>query len=197
MRIAVLALAACSSSAPQEAAAPSPAPLANVTRSCSDAARGLEGATKGVREPESQVFDALKKRCEDDAWPSTAIDCFATMQEGAFGRCARELPERSREAMFGVIAGGEPNRAGIAVARARLEQLDVGVPACDRFVASVLAVLACEQMPIEMRVELGNETAQFWSLPTDRLGADDVQRISDVCGQSQLTLQQQAAGLGC
>jgi len=168
-----------------------------VTRSCSDAARGLEGATKGVREPESEVFDALKKRCEDDVWPSSAIDCFATMEEGAFGRCAGALPERSREGMFGVIAGGEPSRAGIAVARARLEQLSVGVPACDRFVASVLSVLACEQMPIEMRVELGNETAQFWSLPTDRLGREDLQRISDVCDQSQLSQQQQTAGIGC
>lgn len=168
-----------------------------MTRSCGDAARGLEGATKGVREPDQPVFDALKKRCEDDAWPSAAIDCFATMQEGDFGRCASALPEQSREAMFDVIAGNEPSRAGIAVARIRLEQLSVGVPACDRFVASVLTVLACEQMPIAMRVELGNETAQFWSLPTDRLGADDVQRMSDVCDKSQLTLRQQAAGVGC
>jgi hypothetical protein len=200
MRLALLLLAACGSSpSPGPAAPPPPTdrPITNVARSCSDAAHGLEGATKSVREPDQHVFEALLKRCTDDSWPSTAIECFATMREGDLGTCSKSLPERSREGMFAVIAGNEPNRAGLTVARARLEQLAVGVPACDEFVTAVSAVLACEAMPIEMRLTLGNETAQFWSLPTTRLQADDLKRISDVCGQSLMTLQQQSSGVGC
>jgi hypothetical protein len=199
MRSLLLVLVACGGSpAPQPATPVNQAPIANAGGpSCSDAAHGLEGATKGVREPESEVFHQLVKRCTSDNWPAEVVECFAHMKEGELGTCSRGLSERSREAIFGVIAGNEPSVAGLAVARARLEQLQVGVPECDRFVAAVTTVLSCEPMPIEMRVELGNETAQFWSLPTSRLGADDVKRISDVCGQSLLELQQRAAGVGC
>jgi len=197
MRLALVLLAACGGTPRPAELPPKERPITNVTRSCSDAAHGLEGATKGVREPDQHVFDALRKRCTDDAWPSTAIDCFATMSEGDLGKCSHDLPERSREGMFAVIGGSEPSRAGLIVARARLEQLEVGVPECDRFVTAVSAVLACEAMPVDMRVTLGNETAQFWSLPTARLGADDLHRISEVCGQSLMTLEQQATGIGC
>jgi hypothetical protein len=200
MRVVLLLVAACGSSPSTRSAPPeqtSDHPITNVARSCTDAAHGLEGATKGVREPDQHVFETLKKRCTDDSWPSTAIECFATMHEGDLGACSKSLPERSRESMFAVIAGTEASRAGLTVARARLEQLEVGVPACDKFVTAVSAVLACEAMPLETRVNLGNETAQFWSLPTARLGADDLQRISDVCGQSLTTLEQQATGMGC
>jgi hypothetical protein len=150
-----------------------------------------------VREPDQHVFETLRKRCTEDSWPSTAIECFATMREGELGACSKSLPEESRESMFAVLAGSEPSRAGLTVARARLEQLEVGVPACDKFVTAVSAVLACEAMPLETRLDLGNETAQFRSLPTARLGADELQRISDVCGQSLMTLEQQATGMGC
>ncbi len=200
MRLTLLLLIACGSSSPQKFAAPvgsGSAPITNIAPSCSDAAHGLEGATKGVREPDHQVFAELQKRCQDDSWPSTAVECFAKMREGDLGRCSSELPERSREGMFAVIAGQSKGLAGIAVARARLEQLEVGVPECDRFVTAVSAVLSCEQMPIETRVVLGNETAQFWSLPTARLKADDLQRISAVCSQSLLSLEAQAATMGC
>lgn len=197
MRLVLVLLAACGG-APKPAETPvAERPITNIARSCSDAAHGLEGATRSVREPDHHVFDALKKRCTDDAWPSTAIECFATMREGDLGRCSHDLSERSREGMFAVLGGSEPSRAGLTVARARLEQLEVGVPECDKFVTAVSDVLACEAMPIDMRVNLGNETAQFWSLPTARLQADDLQRISNVCGQSLLSLQQQSAGIGC
>jgi hypothetical protein len=173
-------------------------PLANVTtRTCADAAHGIEGATKGVRDPEQPVFDALRAGCESDSWPTAAIECFATMREGDLGRCSQELSERSRESVFGVLAGNEPSTAGIVVARARLEQLHVGVPECDRFVTAVSNVLACDAMPLETRINLGNETAQFWSLPTERLRADDVKRIADACSRSLLSLAQQSASVGC
>lgn len=204
MRRLLVLLAACGPSAaqptpatPTQPADSSSAPLTNVTRSCADAAHGLEGATRSVRDPDQGVAKTLTRRCNDDTWPTTAIECFATMHEGDLGTCARNLSDRARESLFAILAGNEPSRAGIAVARARLEMLQVGVPECDRFVNAVNAVLQCEQMPLDTRVQLGNETAQFWSLPTDRLGADDLKRISDVCGQSLLTLEQQAMTVGC
>ncbi|MBV8758203.1 MAG: hypothetical protein JO257_13030, partial [Deltaproteobacteria bacterium] len=64
------------------------------------------------------------------------------------------------------------------------------------FIRSVSAVLACEQMPIETRIELGNDTADFWDLP-EQLPADAEKRISTACGQSLSALQQHAAVAGC
>jgi len=173
-----------------------PPTISNATRSCKQAALGLENATRGVRSPESSVADELVVRCNEDSWPSTAIDCFATMREGDLGRCSRSLPDDSRNRMFGVLGGGG-GLAGIAIAQARLEQLQVGVPACDQFVAAVSTVLKCEQIAIDVRVQLGRETAEFWSLPTAKLAADDLQRMTEVCGQSLASLRQQASDAGC
>jgi hypothetical protein len=99
--------------------------------------------------------------------------------------------------MFAVLAGNEPNEAGLYVARARLQQLNVGIETCDRFVAAVTTILDCDGLSIEMRLQLGNETAQFWSLPTDRLAADDRQRMSQVCVDSLATLSRETAPVGC
>jgi hypothetical protein len=52
-------------------------------------------------------------------------------------------------------------------------------------------------MPLDRRVQLGAETADFWSLPTQNLPADAQKRMAAVCGQSLAALQQQAAGAGC
>jgi hypothetical protein len=64
-------------------------------------------------------------------------------------------------------------------------------------VSTVATVLACEQMPIEARAELGVETASFWDLPTKGLSADAQRRMSEVCGASLRELEQQASGAGC
>lgn len=197
MRSALLLLAACGSTtkpAPKAAA-----PIANVaeTHTCADAALGLQNGTRGVRAPDHAVFDALSGRCASDTWPASAIDCFATMAEGDLGRCSRELPDKQRESLFAVLAGDEPTLAGLAVARARLANLQVGVAECDRFVAAVATTLTCEAMPLDTRVQLGNETADFWSLPTARLSAADLQRIGAVCGQSLASLEQQTVSYGC
>jgi hypothetical protein len=196
----VILLAACSSSQSDRPAAPSPGvppTISNATRSCKQAALGLENATRGVRAPESTVADELAVRCNEDSWPSAAIDCFAEMREGDLGRCSKELPDDSRNRMFGVLAGSGGGQTGIAIALARLEQLQVGVPACDRFITAVSAVLKCELVPIEIRVQLGQETAELWSLPTARLAPEDVQRMTDVCGASLASLEQQASDAGC
>ena len=184
------------------AAAPRPAPvpvepLANVTRTCADAAVGLERATKGVRAPESTVFQPMRERCLADLWPTTAIDCFAHLHEGELGQCAKLLPADARDGMFGVLSGGDHDRAAIAIARARLETLAVGIPTCDRFVSTVANVLSCERLPLETRVQLGTETADFWDLPTHGLPIEAQQRMAAACGQSLAALQQRAVDAGC
>ena len=194
VRFAVLLLAACSSQAKPPAA--QPAPIANGTHSCSDAALGLENASRGVRAPDHRVFDTLRARCLEDAWPAAAVDCFATMAEGDLGRCSRNMPDAMREAIFAALSGKEPG-ANIYVTRARLQQLQVGVPECDRFVAAVTNVLTCERLAIDQRLTLGNETADFWALPTTGLPADAERRMAEVCGKSLATLQQQAVTAGC
>lgn len=193
---ALLVVAACGGAAAQK-----PAAVASVAgsapASCGQAAAGLEQATRSVRAPETSVVVAMHARCSEDAWPVAAIECFAKMTEGDLGRCARALPDGTRDRMFAVLGGGEPDRAAIAIARARLEAMQLGVAQCDRFVAAVSAVLTCEHMPIEARVQLGNETADFWVLPSEGLPEDARKRISDACGDSLAELQQQATDAGC
>ena len=199
MRFVVVALVACSSAAKPQPKAPGGdgQPIANATHSCADAALGLENATRGVRDPGRSVFQLLRQHCLDEVWPATNVDCFATMAEGDLGRCSRTLPESMREAIFSALSGNRTDRAGIYVTRARLDQLQVGVPECDRFVHAVSAVMTCEKLAIDDRVQLGNETVDFWSLPTARLSTEDLQRMSGVCGQSLASLEQTAINAGC
>jgi len=195
MRLAVVVLVGCSSAAQTQPPAP-PEPIANGTHTCADAALGLANATRGVRAPDHDVFDTLRKRCLEDVWPAAAVDCFATMAEGELGKCSRSMPDAMRATIFASLAGKDPS-GNLVVTRARLEQLQVGVPECDRFVAAVTSVLTCEKLAIEDRLSLGNETVDFWSLPTSRLSNEDRQRISQVCGQSLASLERQALGVGC
>lgn len=198
MRIALLLLVACSSAKAPPAAEPAIANRpAHGKHSCHDAALGLENASKGVRAPDRSVFEELRLRCLEDRWPATVVDCFATMAEGDLGRCSRTMTDAQREPMFAVLAGNESGRAGIYVTRARLAQIEVGVPECDRFVSAVSAALGCEQLSLEARLSLGAETADFWSLPTSRLSAEDKLRIAEVCGQSLASLERQALDVGC
>jgi hypothetical protein len=52
-------------------------------------------------------------------------------------------------------------------------------------------------MPIEMRVQLGAETADFWSLPERGLPASAQQKMSDVCRRSQARLEAEVVVHGC
>lgn len=171
-------------------------PIKHSTHSCADAALGIENATRGVRAPETLVFDTLRTRCLEDTWPATSVDCFATMAEGDLGKCSRGMSDAQRETVFAALAGNAQG-GSIYVTRARLEQLQVGVPECDRFVSAVTSALSCENLSLDDRLKLGNETAEFWSLPTNRLSREDKLRISEVCGQSLQSLEQHALGVGC
>jgi hypothetical protein len=177
-----------------------PAPISSqpvaAAHSCTDAAVGIDRATKGVRPPDTSVFDSMRTRCGDDRWPVAAIECFAVMKEGDVARCARELHDGVRDNMFAVLAGGTADRGSLAIARARLDSMAVPIAACDRFVRGVSAVLSCEHMPLETRIQLGNDTADFWDLP-DVLPADAQQRMANACVQSLFALQQHATSAGC
>lgn len=197
--LAVLLLVACGGSSKQPAQQQG-VPLSlshHATHTCQHAVRGLSGATRGVREPDVELDDAVVARCERESWATAAIDCFAEMKEGELGRCAQQLDDREREWLFSMLGGGDPGTAGVAVAKARLDAVKVGIATCDQFVATVRAALDCDALAIEMRLNLASETAQFWSLPTDRLGPDDRQRMSQVCVSSLDTLVKETTPVGC
>jgi hypothetical protein len=195
-----LVAAACSSQ--QQSSRPvepttHPGTISNAPpRTCKEAALGLESATRGVRDPGNAVAGPLTLRCHEDSWPIAALECFATMREGDLGKCGRLISERSRAKLFAVLGGYGDAHMSIAIAHARLEQLNVGVKECDDFVGKVASVLACERFPIDARVELGQATVDVWALPKD-LAAEDAQRMSAVCGASLASLTQQATDAGC
>lgn len=202
--IVVLLAASCgggAGAARTETAAPAvpapPVPAEDTTRACKDAAAGLERGTRGLRSPEVSVLAPMHRLCTDDGWPAASVECFAGMHEGDFGRCAAGLPARARQRLFEQIAGGATDRVAVASALARLSGLQVGIPECDRFVEAVAQVLVCDAMAIEVRAQLGAETADFWSLPKSGLPADAQLRMADVCDRSTAALAQQAADAGC
>jgi len=197
--IVVLLVAACGPGArpaPPVPTAP-PVPLEAETRGCAEAAAGLERGTRGLREPEVSVLASMRVRCLDDGWSPAAIECFARMTEADLGRCAALVPPRARERMFDRVGGGARDGVAVAVALAKLSGLKVGIPECDHFVSTVAHVLLCDRMALEVRAQLGTETADFWSLPTSGLPADAQLRMADVCGRSTVFLEQQAVDAGC
>ena len=200
--VVALLVAGCGSAAapPPGPAAPMaapPVPIADATRACRDAAAGLERGTRGLRPPEVSVLEVARALCTDDAWPAAAIECFAQMREDGFGRCARALRAKARDRLFHRIGGGAHDRIAVAAALAKLSALQVGIPECDHFVETVAHVLVCDAMSIEVRAQLGAETADFWALPTSGLPADAQLRMADVCGRSTAALAEQARGAGC
>ncbi len=187
---------------PQSAGPPAPPVPTNIAapppaRSCNEAAAGLERGTRSVRDPDVSVLGEMRARCVEDAWSAAAIECFAVMKEDDLGRCAGELASAPRDRLFTTLGGGFDDRTAIAIAQARLGNLKVGITECDRFVTGVARALGCEQMDLETRAALGNETADFWSLPTTNLPADASRRMAAVCAKSLTFLQQQVADAGC
>ncbi|MBA3459776.1 MAG: hypothetical protein H0T46_07435 [Deltaproteobacteria bacterium] len=196
MRAALLVLAACSGGRAPPPAAP-PVPIENTARGCSEAAAGLERATRGFRPPEESILAPMRRLCVQDSWSGAAIDCFATMTAEELGKCAGAVDAKHREALFGVIAGNERDMAGLQIIVARLANLRVGISECDRFVIAVSTAMSCERLPLEQRHDLGNETADFWSLPTRNLPPDAIAKMVKACSESLDALQQQVAAVGC
>lgn len=166
-------------------------------RTCGEAAVGLDRATQTLRDPDSQVLAPLKDKCLGGGWDQASIDCFATMRADDLAKCAAMLPDRARDAMFAVLAEREPTQAALAIARARLGAMKVGVDECDLFIQAVSTVLTCEAMPLDARVQLGNETADVWSLPTARLSPEAHQRMATACETSRHSLEKRVQEAGC
>lgn len=194
----VIAIAGCGSAARSTPAPAPPVPIAPViARTCADAAIGIERVTKDLRAPDQDLLGPMRRRCIDDSWTPAAIECFAAMRGDDLAACARYLPEARRAPLLAEITGRQTGDGEVAVLVAKLSALQVGIGSCDQFVQAVTNLMACPAMPIEQRVSLGSETADFWSLPTARLTIDARTRIAEACGQSLHALQQQAANVGC
>ena len=196
MRLLLIALAACSSSPAKPAPAP-PVPVSDLQRGCAEAAAGIEQGTRSIREPGTSIVSAMRGLCLDDRWTPASIECFAKMTEDDLGRCAGTLGKPPRERLFDALGGAGDDRTAIAIAQARLTELKVGVAECDNFVTVVARALGCEGMPLDQRAQLGNETADFWSLPTANLPEDAARRMATVCGESLVFLRKQVADAGC
>ncbi len=195
----LVVLAGCGSSAapPKPPPAP-PVPIAIDTRTCMDAAIGLERSTKNIRPPESDVIGPLRSRCTDDGWPPAAIECFAGMKEDDLTRCSRNLPATQREKLLATLLGNSSTDAEeLAEIVTKLQALQVGILNCDRFVQAVTVTMSCRGLASAARIQLGNETADFWSLPTTRLSIEDRARMAAACGESLQALQQQSVDVGC
>jgi hypothetical protein len=196
----ILAIAACGGASIRPEPPPAAeAPLANVARPCSDAAAGIERATKSLREPESSVLQPMKERCEQDTWPPAAVDCFATMAEGDVRKCVGLLADRAQTAMLAVLTTGG-GVSPILAAQIRLSSLVVNIPECDQLIHSIVFVLGCQQISVKTRVVLAESTGDFWSLPP-QLPADARARMAKVCADTsndsgffELTTQAHQAG---
>ena len=92
--------------------------------------------------------------------------------------------------MFGAFNGS------VAAAVTKLRALHVGIPDCDKLIAAFVTVLTCDKVAFETRVELGNETADFWSLPA-KLPPDATSRMAAACSQSLVELRARIGESGC
>jgi hypothetical protein len=204
MRFLVLGVVvfACGPPRSPPAAVPRDEPVV-ASRTCADAGAALERGTVGIRAPESSILAAMRTRCVDDGWSPEAIACFTAMPlldaaDRELGRCASMLPAPARGRMFDTIGSGTgDDRIALAITRARLGALTLPVPACERFVVTVVGVLSCEGIPVATRLQLGHETSDFWSLPTANLPQDAAREMADICTASIEKLQRQAQEAGC
>jgi len=185
--------------APPPPAPPVPNTIPASTSSCNDAAFGIDRGTRDLRGPDTPIVGPLRARCIEDQWSADAIDCFTKMAPDDLGRCAGLLDEKRRDKLFTVIGGSASttDRATLAVAIAKLQAMKSGIPECDSFFSSVERILGCNEMPIQIRIQLGNETVDSWALPTSRLPADAIKRMAIVCDQTRGELEQRAVGAGC
>lgn len=194
--VGLLLVSACWSNPPAPKPA-APVPTA-ATHTCTDAAIGLERGTKNVRLPDQELLGPMKTRCLEDAWPATAIDCFARMGPDELGHCAGLLDDKDRDKLFTALGGGSGfgDRTELAEVTAKVAAIQTGIPACDDYHQIVGKILACEYLPLTTRIQIGTE-ASDWVLPSTGLSSDNIKRMTQVCDQTRGELEQRAVGAGC
>ncbi len=173
------------------------AQIADNHATCGDAAAQIQSSTRGLRPPDAAVTDAVRRMCADDHWSFDTIECFSKMSEGDLAQCAEQLDPDARDALLAEVGGKMPPRDQVAFTRARLSVLKSGLEECDRFIIAVSNALSCEAVPLDTRVQLGSETADLWSLPTNSLSKAAKARMAEVCGTSREALEQQVTDAGC
>ncbi len=191
-----------SSKAPPPKPPPAPpVPVVFENRTCIDAAIGLERMTKTLRPPDEiaeGLVGLIQQRCAEDGWSAAAIECFAAMTEEDLTACTKLILPMHREKLLATLVGNaSDDREELASIVIQLQALQVGILNCDRFVQAVTVTMSCKGLASSQRIALGNETADFWSLPTTRLSIEDRARMAAACGESLAALQQQSVDVGC
>ena len=191
-----------SSKAPPPKPPPAPpVPVVFDNRTCIDAAIGLDRMTKTLRPPDEiaeGVVGLVQQRCAEDGWSAAAIECFAAMTEEDLSACTRLILPMHREKLIATLVGNVADDSEeLASIVTKLQALQVGILNCDRFVQAVTVTMSCRGLKSAQRIALGNETADFWSLPTTRLSIEDRARMAAACGESLVALQQQSVDVGC
>ena len=112
--------------------------------------------------------------------------------------CTRLVLPMDREKLIATLVGNASDEGEeLAAIVSKLQALQVGILNCDRFVQAVTVTMSCKGLEPSARIALGNETADFWSLPTTRLSIQDRARMAAACGESLQALQQQSVVVGC
>ncbi|CAN5913346.1 hypothetical protein BH11MYX2_BH11MYX2_09530 [soil metagenome] len=190
----VLALAACGSPPPPAPprAPPVPTTVSDPVRppppTCADAAFGVDRATRNMRPPEQEVIPQVRAECIQYQWSQEAIACFSQLksdyQDEDSIPCVKDLDDDSQGVLLREIAGTNNAEAEIADVKTRLAQLQIGISSCDEFVQQVAQFMDCASVTPEQRIQLGNETADAWSLSVARLSLQDKVRMAGACKNS-------------
>jgi hypothetical protein len=178
--------------------------LAEISKTCTDAAFGIDRAAKDLHPPEQELVPPMRARCAEDAWSQQVIDCFANLAsdvpagESGLEACVSRLPVPQRAPLVVEIKGAQPDQAAeLADVIVRLGALQVGIASCDQFVAAVTRMMDCPALPAEARIQLGTETIEAWSLPMHRVSLQDKAKLAGACHESLDALKRHATDLAC
>ncbi|MGE0396142.1 MAG: hypothetical protein AB7T06_05415 [Kofleriaceae bacterium] len=204
-RIAFLVLVGCSSPAAPPPVKPAPAvpiatPITEMPKTCTDAAFGIDRASKDLHPPEQEVVPAMRTRCQRDQWSQDVIECFSALAsaESDLAVCVGRLPNEERASLLVEIRGEQPDQtAELAEVVTKLATIQVGIASCDKFVAAVTRMMDCAALDADARIQLGNETVEAWNLPMHKVSLQDKAKLAGACMQSLESLKRHATDLAC
>ncbi|HEY4060092.1 MAG TPA: hypothetical protein VGM39_25935 [Kofleriaceae bacterium] len=189
----LIALAACGSPPPPKPPAPPvpttvDEPVRPPLPTCADAAFGVERATKNIRPPDQEIVPQVRAECIQYQWTQDAIACFAQIKSDAEDEasipCMSTLEDEAQGVLLREIAGTNNAEAEIADVKTRLAAIQIGISSCDEFVQQVAQFMDCANVTPEQRIQLGNETADAWSLSVAKLSLPDKVRMAGACKNS-------------